>query len=192
MYGLWFTFKPGQDLALFQILNGLSFLIVGITLLLIIKPSLNSLSLNLDYVKKRTGMIYLIGGIILLILIFIPYTFSYGLDILVLGLIFGLIVPAFEEILFRGYLWNMAQDPVQTKKSGVITWIIITLIFAFWHLGYVDVFLIHPKEFQLMPILIGKIMVGLILGAIVGFIRLKTNKVYGSFLFHGLWNTFAP
>lgn len=86
----------------------------------------------------------------------------------------------------------MAQDPVQTKKSGVITWIIITLIFAFWHLGYVDVFLIHPKEFQLMPILIGKIMVGLILGAIVGFIRLKTNKVYGSFLFHGLWNTFAP
>lgn len=137
-------------------------------------------------------MIYIIGGIILLILIFIPYTFSYGLDILVLGLIFGLIVPAFEEILFRGYLWNMAQDPVQTKKSGVITWIIITLIFAFWHLGYVDVFLIHPKEFQLMPILIGKIMVGLILGAIVGFIRLKTNKVYGSFLFHGLWNTFAP
>lgn len=53
MYGLWFTFKPGQDLALFQILNGLSFLIVGITLLLIIKPSLNSLSLNLDYKEKN-------------------------------------------------------------------------------------------------------------------------------------------
>ena len=35
-------------------------------------------------------------------------------------------------------------------------------------------------------------MVGLVLGAIVGFIRLKTEKVYGSFLFHGFWNTFAP
>lgn len=44
-------------------------------------------------------------------------------------------------------------------------------------------FLIHPKQFVLIPLLIGKIMVGLVLGAIVGFIRLKTEKVYGSFLF---------
>jgi len=192
MYGLWHIVKPGQDLVLFQFLNGLSFLIVGVALLLIIKPSLKSLSLNTDDLKKRTQIFYLIGGIILLILILIPYTFSFELDVLVLGLVFGLLIPAFEELLFRGYLWNMAQDSIQAQKSGLITWITITLLFAFWHLGYIDVFLIHPKEFQLMPLLMGKIVIGLVLGTIVGFIRLKTNKVYGSFLFHGLWNTFAP
>lgn len=40
MYGLWYVVKPGPDIILFQILNGLSFLIVGIVLLTLIKPSL--------------------------------------------------------------------------------------------------------------------------------------------------------
>lgn len=192
MYGLWFIVKPGQDIILFQILNGLSFLIVGIVLLLLIKPSLKELGLNLDNIRKRTRIIYLLGGIILLIVIFLPYTFAYELDVLILSIVFGLITPAFEELLFRGYLWNMTENSIKTKKSGIITWIIITLMFGLWHIGYLDVFLIHPKQINLMPLLTMKIMIGLVLGAIVGFIRLKTKKVYGSFLFHGFWNTFAP
>jgi membrane protease YdiL (CAAX protease family) len=192
MYLLWYFVKPGQDIVIFQILNGLSFLIVGIILLILIRPSLNELGLKLDYVRKTTRIIYLLGGIILLILIFLPYTFAYELDVLIFGIAFGLITPAFEELLFRGYLWNMSQNSIQTKKSGLITWITITLLFGLWHLGYLDVFLIHPKQFSLLPLLIGKVMVGLVLGTIVGFIRLKTKKTYGSFLFHGFWNTFAP
>lgn len=192
MYGLWFVVKPGQDIILFQILNGISFLIVGIVLLLLIKPSLKELGLNLDNVRKRTRIIYLSGGIILLIVIVLPYTFAYELDVLILSIVFGLITPAFEELLFRGYLWNMTENAMKTRKSGIITWIIITLMFGLWHIGYLDVFLIHPKQINLISLLTMKIMVGLILGAIVGFIRLKTKKVYGSFLFHGFWNTFAP
>jgi hypothetical protein len=192
MYGLWYFVRPGQDIILFQILNGLSFLIVGIVLLAIFKPSLKDLGLNLDDKIQRTKIIYLLGVIILLILIFLPYTFAYELDVLILGIVFGLITPAFEELLFRGYLWNIAENSIQTERSKLITWITITLMFGLWHIGYIDVFLIHPKEFAIMPLLIGKIEVGLILGSIVGFIRLKTGKVYGSFLFHGFWNTFAP
>jgi membrane protease YdiL (CAAX protease family) len=192
MYGLWYIVKPGPDIVMFQILNGLSFLIVGIILLILIRPSLKELSLNLNDIRKRTRILYLLGGIILLILIFLPYTFAYELDVLILGLVFGLITPAFEELLFRGYLWNIAENSIETKNSRLITWITITLLFGFWHLGYLDVFLIHPKQFALLPLLIGKIEVGLVLGTIVGFIRLKTKKVYGSFLFHGFWNTFAP
>lgn len=192
MDSLWYVVKPGENLILFQILNGISFLIVGILLLALIKPSLKDLSLNLDDVRKRTKRLYLIGGIILLILIFLPYTFAYELNVLVMGLIFGLIVPAFEELLFRGYLWNKVQNSIDVKNSGLITWITITILFGIWHIGYIDVFLIHPKEFAIMPLIMSKIMVGLVLGTIVGYIRLKTGKVYGAFLFHGFWNTFAP
>jgi len=192
MYGLWYVVKPGPDIIIFQILNGLSFLIVGILLLVLIRPSLKELGLDLENVRKRTRSLYLLGVIVLIILVFLPYTFAYELDVFVLGIVFGLITPAFEELLFRGYLWNMSQNSIETKNSGLITWITITLMFGFWHIGYLDVFLIHPKQFDLVPLLIGKIMVGLVLGAIVGFIRLKTEKVYGSFLFHGFWNTFAP
>lgn len=192
MDSLWYVVKPGENLILFQILNGISFLIVGILLLAVFRPSLKDLSLNLDDVKKRTKITYFAGMTALPIFIVLPVTLGAELDVIVMGFIFGLIVPAFEELLFRGYLWNKVQDSLKIKNSGLITLIIITISFGFWHLGYIDVFLIHPKEFDLLPLLIGKVEVGLVLGAIVGFIRLKTNKVYGSFLFHGFWNVFAP
>lgn len=192
MDGMWYLVKPGDNVILFQILNGLSFLIVGLLLLVTFRPSLKDLSLNLDDIKKRTKILYFAGGIILLILIIIPYTFSYEQDVLIMGLAFGIITPAFEELLFRGYLWNKMENSIKNKNIGLITWITITVLFSLWHIGYIDVFLIHPKQVALMPLIISKIMVGLTVGTIVGYIRLKTGKVYGSFLFHGFWNTFAP
>jgi membrane protease YdiL (CAAX protease family) len=192
MDGLWYVIKPGENIVLFQILNGISFLIVGVLLLAVFRPSLKDLSLNLDDVRKRTKTIYFAGMIALPIFIILPVVLGAELDVIVLSFIFGLIVPAFEELLFRGYLWNNMQNSLKGEHSGLITWITITILFGLWHIGYIDVFLIHPREFALVPLLIGKIEVGLILGAIVGFIRLKTNKVYGSFLFHGFWNILAP
>ena len=192
MDGLWYVIKPGENIVLFQILNGISFLIVGVLLLAVFRPSLKDLSLNLDDVRKRTKTIYFAGMIALPIFIILPVVLGAELDVIVLSFIFGLIVPAFEELLFRGYLWNNMQNSLKGKHSGLVTWITITILFGLWHIGYIDVFLIHPREFALVPLLIGKIEVGLILGSIVGFIRLKTNKVYGSFLFHGFWNIFAP
>lgn len=192
MDSLWYVIKPGENLVLFQILNGISFLVVGVLLLTVFKPSLKELSLNLDDVRKRTKIIYFAGMIALPVFIVLPVVLGAELNIVVLSFIFGLVVPAFEELLFRGYLWNNMQNFLEGKHSGLITWITITILFGLWHIGYLDVFLIHPKEFALVPLLIGKIEVGLILGAVVSFIRLKTNKVYGSFLFHGFWNIFAP
>jgi membrane protease YdiL (CAAX protease family) len=192
MDGLWYVIKPGENIVLFQILNGISFLIVGVLLLAVFRPSLKDLSLSLEDVRKRTKIIYLAGMIALPIFIILPVVLGAELDVIVLSFIFGLIVPAFEELLFRGYLWNNMQNSLKGKHSGLVTWITITILFGLWHIGYIDVFLIHPREFALVPLLIGKIEVGLILGSIVGFIRLKTNKVYGSFLFHGFWNIFAP
>lgn len=192
MDSLWYVVNPGENIILFQILNGISFFIVGLLLLGIFRPSLRDLGLNLDDISKKTKILYFIGLIALPIFIFLPITFGAEFDALIISLIFGIVVPAFEELLFRGYLWTKFQEPLKNKNSGLITWITITVLFGFWHLGYLDVFLIHPKEFAIMPLLIGKIMVGLVLGSIVGFIRLKTSKVYGSFLFHGFWNVFAP
>ena len=192
MDGLWYVIKPGENIVLFQILNGISFLIVGVLLLAVFRPSLKDLSLSLEDVRKRTKIIYLAGMIALPIFIVLPVALGAELDVILLSFIFGLIVPAFEELLFRGYLWNNMQNSLKGEHSGLVTWITITILFGLWHIGYIDVFLIHPREFALVPLLIGKIEVGLILGSIVGFIRLKTNKVYGSFLFHGFWNIFAP
>lgn len=176
MDSLWYVIKPGENIVLFQILNGISFLIVGIFLLILFKPSLKTLSLNLDDVRKRTKIIYLAGMIALPIFIILPVAMGAELDIIVLSFIFGLIVPAFEELLFRGYLWNNMQNSLKEEHSGLIIWITITILFGLWHIGYIDVFLINPKEFAVMPLLIGKIEVGLILELLWDLYALKPTK----------------
>lgn len=64
-------------------------------------------------------------------------------------------------------------------NSGVLTWIIVTLLFSIWHLGYLDVFLIHHLgHANLTMILVSKMGIGIVLGSIVGYLRLKTGKTY--------------
>jgi membrane protease YdiL (CAAX protease family) len=76
---------------------------------------------------------------------------------------------------------------------SVLTWITVTLLFSIWHLGYLDVFLIHPRgHANLTMILISKMGIGIVLGSIVGYLRLKTGKTYVSYIFNGLWDVFAP
>jgi membrane protease YdiL (CAAX protease family) len=194
MSALWFGVPhPPHDLVTFQIFNGLSFIMVGVILLFYFKPSLKELGLNWNDIKPKTRKMYILGVFVLVVMVLIPYTFAWETDVLVLGIIFGLLTPAFEEFLFRGYIWNSIQGSVEMVKPQIITWLAVTLLFSVWHLGYIDVFLIHPMGLTNLPmILISKMAIGLILGAIVGFLRLKTGKTYASFLFHGFWNVFAP
>jgi membrane protease YdiL (CAAX protease family) len=41
-------------------------------------------------------------------------------------------------------------------------------------------------------VLISKMGIGIVLGSIVGYLRLKIGKTYASYIFHVLWNVFAP
>ncbi|MCE7698952.1 MAG: CPBP family intramembrane metalloprotease [Methanobacterium paludis] len=191
---LWFVVPhPVNDLTIFQLFNGLSFILVGLILIFYFKPSLKELGLNLNDLERKTRIIYLLGVLFLVFMAVTPYFLGWEISILVIGMISGLVIPAFEELLFRGYIWNQIQESKDMVNSGVLTWIIVTLLFSIWHLGYIDVFLIHPMGPGNIPmLLISKMGIGLILGLIVGFLRLKTGKVYASFIFHGFWNVFAP
>lgn len=52
----------------------------------------------------------------------------------VLLLIYGSIVtPVYEELLFRGLIWN-AFEKVMPKKRAVLIWNVF--LFTIWHLGY--------------------------------------------------------
>ena len=190
---LWITIQPGDNITLFQFINGLHFIIVGIILLLYFKPSLDELGLQWDDIRRRTRLFYIIGALILVTLIVIPYTFGWELQILIMGLMFGLITPLFEELLFRGYIWGKISQSPGMVYPHAMTLITVTLLFMVWHLGYLDVLILHPLASTNIPwIMVSKMGIGLVLGLIVGYLRLKTGKTYASILFHGLWNVFAP
>lgn len=191
--GLWIAVHPGDNITLFQFINGLDLIIVGLILLFYFKPSLDELGLKWDDIRRRTRLFYVVGALILVVLIIIPYTFGWELQILILGLVFGIVTPMFEELLFRGYIWGKISQSGGMINPDVLTLITVTLLFMLWHIGYLDVLILHPRApTNLTMIIISKVGVGMILGLIVGYIRLKTGKTYGSLLFHCFWNIFAP
>jgi len=191
--GLWFLVRPGTNIVFFQLLNGLAYIIIGMILVLYFKPSLENLGLKWDDISLRTRILYILGLTFLVILALSPYTFEWELHILILGLLFGIITPLFEELLFRGYIWGKISKSRGMVNPNGLTLITVTLLFMVWHLGYADVLMLHPlATSSLTMIMISKMGIGLVLGLIVGYLRLKTGKTYVSILFHGLWNVFAP
>jgi hypothetical protein len=191
--GLWIVVRPGTNIVLFQFLNGLAYIILEIILILYFKPSLKNLGLNWDDIRLRTRILYSLGLTLLVILVVSPYTFEWELHVLILGLLFGIITPLFEELLFRGYIWGKISASGGMVNPNGLTLITVTLLFMVWHLGYVDVLMLHPLATgSLTTVMISKMGIGLVLGLIVGYLRLKTGKTYASIIFHGLWNVFAP
>jgi hypothetical protein len=191
MDSLWFAFGSANNLTFFQLFNGLSIIIIGTILLLWFKPSLNDLGLEWSGIGLRNRILYLLGSIFLIFMALTPYTLTGDPEILVIGVVFGIITPIFEEMLFRGYIWGKID--IKSENNDVLTWITVTLLFSIWHLGYVDVFLIHPLVIgNLNMLLASKLVIGFVLGLIVGYARLKTGKTYLSIILHGLWNVMAP
>lgn len=191
--GLWIVVRPGTNIVFFQLLNGLAYIILGIILILYFKPSLKNLGLNWDDIRLITRILYSLGLTLLVIMVVSPYTFEWELHVLILGLLFGIITPLFEELLFRGYIWGKISASGGMVNPNGLTLITVTLLFMVWHLGYVDVLMLHPLATgSLTTVMISKMGIGLVLGLIVGYLRLKTGKTYASIIFHGLWNVFAP
>lgn len=190
---LWAVVRPGTNIALFQLLNGLTYIILGIILILYFKPSLENLGLNWDDMHLKTRILYSLGFTLLVIMVVIPYTFEWERHVLILGLLFGILTPLFEELLFRGYIWGKISASGGMVNPNGLTLITVTLLFMVWHLGYLDVLILHPLATgSLTMVMISKMGIGLVLGLIVGYLRLKTGKTYASILFHGFWNVFAP
>jgi len=180
-----FTVQPSRPL--FLILRGLDFIIVGIILLLYFKPSLNDLGLIWDNIRLRNRIIYIIGFSVLITLILSQYVFEWEFYILIYMLLYSIIVPVFEELLFRGYIWSKIRESKGMINPDGLTFLTVTILFSVWQLGYADILIRYSN---LGLILVLKMMSGLVLGLIVGYLRLKTGKTYASIIFHGLWNLF--
>lgn len=95
--------------------------------------------------------------------------------------------PIFEEIIFRGYIWNKLN--VVFKKES-ITYIVSTALFALWHIGYIDA-ISFRVETGLAIAMFWKVITGLCFGIILGAVRYKTKNSYSTILLHGVMNIFG-
>ncbi len=94
-------------------------------------------------------------------------SFENNAFLTVLGV--GIFIPFFEEILFRGWLFDRLEHLLSSKYALIITSIMFGLVHGQYH-GVI-------------------LLLTIVSGFVLGFIRLRTNSLWPSIILHAINNT---
>ena len=172
----------------------ISFIIISTFLVLVLKDNEKYNPSNIKIINMFNNQSQQIRKILLIIfiilLIMYPY-FRYGYDfdsifILILSLI---IIPIFEELLFREYLWNYLNNYI---KNTIITFISITIIYALFQVGYIDIIKQYLEctntHNYIIDIVSENILRGLLMGILIGATKIKLKDTSICMLIHGIFS----
>lgn len=173
-----------------QLMNSALYIIIGLALVKIFRADKNNLALIIR--TKKTGYI-IAGAVLLALIIFNPAVLFNSSAEEIVSLFYSvLIIPIFEELIFRGYTWDYLDKKFNNEFK---TYIYITILFAIWHLGYVDSIIYRVNIFNyganIAYIMLNKVIIGLVFGVATGFARFKLKNTYASFLVHSTMNMFG-
>lgn len=120
-------------------------------------------------------------ALFLLFLLLSPSNFTKGLPAVGVLLYGSVVTPLYEELIFRGYLWNRLAT-IENSPRRLILY--TALLFALWHVGYMGNALAEGNGIAV----ISKVLVGFCYGLLLGWVRMKTGNCYSTCLLHGLLN----
>ena len=151
---------------------------------LCIKPELKSKASKIRY--------FIITVIVILLIVLNPGLYGGSLELITSIVLSVIVTPIFEELLFRGYIW---EELKKCYKSEMVVYIINTVLFSLWHIGYVDSLILKVGNinniYDIIYIIFMKVLVGLGFGVVIGIIRYKTKNCYATILAHSIMNTFG-
>lgn len=143
---------------------------------------------SLSVFPERFNKFYIAGTCIAAALfVSTPSNYLGGFQAITLLIYSSIVTPIFEELIFRGYIWNRLNTIIEKEW---ITYIVSTVLFALWHLGYIDS-LAFRTDTGLANVMLWKVFTGLCYGVVLGALRLKTKNCYGAMLLHGVMNIFG-
>lgn len=192
-WGLWMASDAAENNNWQQVVDMVSYISVGGLLLLIFHPTKESLGLVWNKTSQREKSIYFIlAG---LLAAGVLSTWFMDSSLILENLKAVVVVPVFEELIFRGWGWKQIEDAVSGKHARIWCWLTTSILFALWHIGYTDIFFLRilPRNpgATLIDFLIGKVVFTFFFGLAVGAVRIFTKKTYGSLLLHGFLNLFG-
>jgi membrane protease YdiL (CAAX protease family) len=160
---------------------------------LVARPSWQDLALDLRNTTRGTKIAYVALAAIILILLTANFLIDRSLW---LKNLYGvLIVPWIEEAFFRGLGWGKLAKALPHKWNGFLTWVLISILFGLWHLGYVDVIALYadqPVNLTALPtVMIWKVLIGGFIGGAAGLVRWKWDKLPGAVFVHAMFNIFG-
>lgn len=168
-----------------RVASMIAMVILSILILLVAKR--RKISLSVFPKNFRAG--YLAATVMAAaLLILTPILTKNGSASAIILLLYSAIVtPVFEELIFRGFVWNQLNT---LFKKEWCTYIVSTLLFAVWHFGYLDSVAFRVGT-GLVNVMIWKAVTGLCFGVVLGALRLKTKNSYSTMLLHGALNLFG-
>ena len=191
--GLWRLLQPAGDSPLWAYMDMVAFGVIGLSLLILYRPSADQLGLDWRTAPRWELVAYILLGTLTMVLVLSTYFLQP--DLLPININAAIVVPVFEEILFRGWGWHQLERTQTAKGSGFIHWLVISLLFGLWHFGYLDIYLLKVAPanpgmdwgvFFLM-----KFLTTFVIGLLVGLPRWRSGRVYGSIILHSLINIFG-
>lgn len=180
-----------------NISNIISFMLVGISLIIILKGSnlFNSagqrlINLNNKYNNKKQrwilGVISVIG-----ILASFYYENGYFMTTLLILTLSLIVEPIFEEVIFREYLWNYINNYEKDEKRILI---IISILSALFKIGYWDIvsqnLSVIGSSSYTIDIIFSKIILGFITALILGLIKIRYKDTSLCIFSHSILNVF--
>lgn len=161
-------------------------MIIGITFLCEYK---RRRSIEFSVLPVRFGKIYIFTTF-LTVLFFMVTLFlirGFSLQNMLMILYGGIVTPVFEELLFRGTIWNKLRYYIQEEWK---IYLLVTVLFGLWHIGYaIGIYLWQGGN--MLHCIVMKVLWGTMYGLFLGAIRLKTKNCYLGILAHGVLNVFG-
>ena len=166
------------------------YMIIVICIAIII---LRKKNINLNFFPKKFNMKYKLFTIFVLLFFIVTPIITKNYELYnILSLVYNAIITViFEELIFRGLIFK----EIGSIKNDLIAYIVSTILFGIWHLGYIDTIIWRTSLFSpdanIPNIMFWKVITGIIIGVILGFFRYKNKNVYSSMLVHTFINTFG-
>lgn len=162
------------------------FAMIVIIILFIIFTRKQNVSLSIF--PDKFGIFYMLVTIVTAVLFMAtPSNFTGGFQALILLVYSSIVTPIFEELIFRGYVWNRLNTIFSKEWK---TFIVSTVLFSLWHIGYISSIAFRVED-GLANAMVWKVITGLCFGIILGAVRLKTKNSYSTILLHGVLNIFG-
>ena len=150
-------------------------------------------NINLNFFPKKFNMKYKLFTIFVLLFFIVTPIITKNYELYnILSLVYNAIITViFEELIFRGLIFK----EISSMKNDLIAYLVSTILFGIWHLGYIDTIIWRTSLFSpdanIANIMFWKVITGIIIGVILGFFRYKNKNVYSSMLVHTFINTFG-
>jgi uncharacterized protein len=191
--GLWRILQPASDSPLWAYMDMVAFGGIGISLLILFRPWAAQLGLDWQTAPRWELVAYILLGTLVVVLVLSTYFIQP--DLLPINVNAAIVIPIFEEILFRGWGWGQLKKAISFRGAGFLHWLVASLLFGIWHFGYLDIYLLKVAPanpgMEWGSFFVMKFLTTVVIGLLVGVPRWRSGRVYGSIILHSLVNLFG-